>query len=130
VVVPHAALKIRTDEQAASIGEPDHTGHALSKVTPDVLMVSHMRRVRAIISGRVQGVGYRAATATEARRLGIFGWVSNRSDGGVELEAEGPDDKVTALLGWCEYGPPQAQVTKVKVEELAASNTDREFKIL
>lgn len=94
-----------------------------------MLLVSHMRRVRAIISGRVQGVGYRAATATEARRLGIFGWVSNRSDGGVELEAEGPDDKVTALLGWCEYGPPQAQVTKVKVDELVASNTDREFKI-
>jgi len=88
-----------------------------------------MRRVRAIISGRVQGVGYRAATATEARRLGIFGWVSNRSDGGVELEAEGPDDKVAALLQWCEYGPPNAQVTKVSTEDVAVSNKDREFKI-
>ena len=88
-----------------------------------------MRRVRAIISGRVQGVGYRAATATEARRLGIHGWVKNRSDGAVELEAEGPDDKVGALLGWCEYGPPSAQVTKVSVEELSATGKDREFAV-
>jgi acylphosphatase len=88
-----------------------------------------MRRVRVIISGRVQGVGYRAATATEARRLGIFGWVTNRSDGGVELEAEGLPDKVDALLGWCEYGPPSAQVTKVTVDELAVTNKDREFKV-
>ncbi|MBV8756912.1 MAG: acylphosphatase [Deltaproteobacteria bacterium] len=88
-----------------------------------------MRRVRAIISGRVQGVGYRAATATEARRLGIFGWVTNRSDGGVEIEAEGPPDKVDALLGWCEYGPPAAQVTKVTVDDLPVTNKDREFKI-
>jgi len=88
-----------------------------------------MRRVHAIISGRVQGVGYRAATATEARRLGITGWVKNRSDGAVELEAEGPDDKVGALIGWCEYGPPAAQVTKVAVEELAATGTDRDFSV-
>ena len=88
-----------------------------------------MRRVRVIISGRVQGVGYRAATATEARRLGIFGWVQNRPDGSVELEAEGPDDKVAALLAWAEYGPPSAQVTKVKVDDIAATNKDREFKV-
>ena len=88
-----------------------------------------MRRVRAIVSGRVQGVGYRAATATEARRLGIHGWVKNRSDGAVELEAEGPDDKVGALIGWCEYGPPAAQVTKVAVEELSATGTDRDFSV-
>jgi acylphosphatase len=92
-------------------------------------METHMRRVRAIVSGRVQGVGYRAATATEARRLGIHGWVKNRSDGAVELEAEGPDDKVGALVGWCEYGPPAAQVTKVAVEELAATGTDRDFSV-
>jgi acylphosphatase len=88
-----------------------------------------MRRVRAIVSGRVQGVGYRAATATEARRLGIHGWVKNRADGTVELEAEGPDDKVGALIGWCEYGPPAAQVTKVAVEELSATGKDREFAV-
>jgi acylphosphatase len=92
-------------------------------------METHMRRVRAIVSGRVQGVGYRAATATEARRLGIHGWVKNRSDGAVELEAEGPDDKVGALVGWCEYGPPAAQVTKVAVEELAATGSDRDFSV-
>jgi acylphosphatase len=88
-----------------------------------------MRRVRAIISGRVQGVGYRAATATEARRLGITGWVKNRSDGAVELEAEGPEDKIAALLGWCEYGPPAAQVTKVATDDIKATGADREFAV-
>ena len=92
-------------------------------------MKPHMRRVRAIVSGRVQGVGYRAATATQARRLGIHGWVRNRPDGAVELEAEGPDDKVGALLGWCEYGPPSAQVTKVAIEELSATSTGGEFAV-
>jgi acylphosphatase len=92
-------------------------------------MKTHMRRVRAIVSGRVQGVGYRAATVTEARRLGLHGWVKNRPDGAVELEAEGPDDKVGALIGWCEYGPPAAQVTKVAVDELAATGADRAFTV-
>ncbi len=86
-----------------------------------------MRRVRAIVSGRVQGVGYRASTVTEARRLGLVGWVKNRDDGHVELEAEGPDDKVAALLAWCEYGPPAAQVTRVTSEELGATGADKRF---
>jgi acylphosphatase len=88
-----------------------------------------MRRVRAIITGRVQGVSYRASTATEARRLGVVGWVKNRSDGSVELEAEGDDDKVRALLVWCENGPPMARVTNVAVEEQSAKHTETAFAI-
>lgn len=88
-----------------------------------------MRRVRAIVSGRVQGVSYRASTADTARRLGVVGWVKNRFDGTVELEAEGPDDQVAALLAWCESGPPAARVDHVAVEELAATNTDKIFAI-
>jgi acylphosphatase len=88
-----------------------------------------MRRIRAIISGRVQGVSYRAATAHEARRLGLVGWVKNRADGTVELEAEGADQAIAALLAWCNHGPPAAKVTGVDVSELAPGGGHREFAI-
>jgi acylphosphatase len=88
-----------------------------------------MRRVRAIISGRVQGVSYRAATAEEANRLGLVGWVRNRRDGTVELEAEGPAERITQLLAWCEQGPPAARVSRVVVEELAPAGADTGFEI-
>jgi len=78
-----------------------------------------MRRIRAIVSGRVQGVSYRASTAAKARQLGLAGWVKNRPDGSVELEAEGPPDQVGALVTWCHHGPPAARVDLVAVEELA-----------
>ncbi len=88
-----------------------------------------MRRIRAIVSGRVQGVSYRAAAVTEARRLGITGWVRNRDDGAVELEAEGPATAVGALLVWCEQGPPAANVINIAVEELAPTGAERRFAI-
>lgn len=78
-----------------------------------------LRRIRAVVRGRVQGVGYRAATAHEARRLGLAGWVENQADGAVALEAAGPADAVAALVAWCGRGPPLARVTAVEVAELA-----------
>ena len=80
-----------------------------------------MRRIRAIISGRVQGVSYRASTAAKARQLGLVGWVKNLFDGRVELEAEGPPDQVAALMTWCHHGPPAARVDSVTVEELPSA---------
>jgi len=88
-----------------------------------------MRRIRAIVSGRVQGVSYRASTAREASRLGLVGWVKNRSDGRVELEAQGPDDKVGALVAWCHQGPPAASVSDVAVEDLPVTASEREFAV-
>ncbi len=88
-----------------------------------------MRRVRAIVTGRVQGVFFRASTAAEARRLGVVGWVKNRADGRVELEAEGADDRIASLVAWCEHGPPAASVSGVAVDELAPTATDRGFEI-
>ncbi|MEO8843192.1 MAG: acylphosphatase [Kofleriaceae bacterium] len=88
-----------------------------------------MRRIRAVISGRVQGVSYRAATVREAHRLGIVGWVKNRSDGSVELEAEGPPAQIAALLAWCERGPPAANVTHVVVEQQPATGHDDDFDV-
>ena len=88
-----------------------------------------MRRVRAVIVGRVQGVSYRASTVDEARRLGLVGWVRNNADGSVELEAEGDADKVDALLAWCKDGPPHARVDRVATEERAATGTDTAFSV-
>lgn len=76
-----------------------------------------MRRVSVIVTGRVQGVSYRASTVFEARGHGLTGWVRNLADGSVELEAQGDDASVAALVAWCAHGPPAARVTGVTVED-------------
>jgi acylphosphatase len=87
------------------------------------------RRVRVIVTGRVQGVAYRAATAFEARRLGVVGWVRNLPDGSVELEVEGAEAQIATMLGWCEVGPPAARVTAVTVSERVPLGTEHELVI-
>ena len=87
------------------------------------------RRVRAVVSGVVQGVSYRASTVHEAERLHLAGWVRNRSDGSVELECEGDDEHVAALLVWCEQGPPGAHVRRVDVEDIAPTDDRGPFAI-
>ena len=74
-------------------------------------------RVRALVSGRVQGVWYRESCRREAERLGVGGWVRNRPDGRVEIEAEGPRPAVDALLTWAGHGPPRAVVDRVAVDD-------------
>ena len=71
-------------------------------------------RAHLIIEGRVQGVWFRDSTRREATRLGLYGWVKNRFDGGVELVAEGSREQVQELVQWCHHGPPVARVTKVR----------------
>jgi acylphosphatase len=71
------------------------------------------RTVHASITGRVQGVGFRAWVADEARRRGLNGWVRNRSDGSVEAVFAGTADVVAAMLEECRNGPPGASVTDV-----------------
>jgi acylphosphatase len=89
-----------------------------------------VRRVHAIVTGRVQGVSYRASTASEARLLGLVGWVRNLGDGSVELEAEGPPDQIERLLAWCRKGPPAARVADVAVDDRPATGTDTKFSVL
>jgi acylphosphatase len=69
------------------------------------------------VSGRVQGVFFRQATAEQAERLELHGWVRNLGDGRVEVLFEGEESAVRKLASWLEQGPPQAQVTGVELEE-------------
>jgi acylphosphatase len=87
------------------------------------------RRIRATVRGLVQGVSYRAATVDEARRLGLTGWVANRRDGAVELEAQGPADAVERLVAWCHHGPPLADVAAVEVADVATVDGEGSFTI-
>jgi len=64
-----------------------------------------MKAVRAVVRGRVQGVGYRQATRVTARALGLHGWVRNTKEGTVELFAQGEDESVNRLVDWLWSGP-------------------------
>jgi acylphosphatase len=65
------------------------------------------------IRGRVQGVSFRYYTMTEAKRLGVTGWVCNLWDGRVEAVAEGEEEHVQQLVEWCHRGPHSAVVDQV-----------------
>ncbi len=70
-----------------------------------------------IVSGRVQGVSFRARTQITAEALGLTGWVRNLPDGSVEAVFEGPKDKVREMVEWCRRGPRMAEVTRVEIIE-------------
>jgi len=72
--------------------------------------------VRILVHGTVQGVFFRASIKTEARRLGLVGWVRNRLDGGVEAVAQGPRETLEELVRWCHVGPPMSKVDEVEVD--------------
>lgn len=73
-------------------------------------------RMRLVISGRVQGVGFRWAALAEAQRYGLSGWVRNLAGGGVEIVAEGDKDGLDKLAAWAYQGPRFASVSAVEQE--------------
>jgi acylphosphatase len=73
-----------------------------------------------LITGRVQGVFFRQWTADTADRLGVSGWVRNRPDGSVEVQASGETESVEALIAELRHGPPMAEVSDVSIEEIEA----------
>jgi acylphosphatase len=75
-----------------------------------------VERARVKVSGRVQGVFFRAETRDRAHSLGLSGWVRNTADGSVEAAFEGPEDRVRSMLEWCRRGPALAAVTDVHVD--------------
>ncbi len=68
------------------------------------------KRLHIIVSGRVQGVWFRASTQLQARQLGLVGQVWNRSDGRVEMIVEGSEEILRQFLEWCGVGPRGARV--------------------
>jgi acylphosphatase len=71
------------------------------------------------VSGRVQGVSFRAYAEQAAARLGLTGWVRNEPDGAVAAHVEGEADAVDAFVRWCHEGPPSARVSGVEVQPAA-----------
>ena len=78
--------------------------------------------VRSLISGRVQGVGYRYSTQQKAVALGLAGWVRNLPDGRVEAVVEGNSVQVDSLVEWLQSGPPAADVEAVNTQEEPLQN--------
>ena len=72
-----------------------------------------MKRLHAVIRGRVTGVCYRMFCGSQARSLGLTGWARNLADASVELVAEGPEDKLAALVKACREGPALAEVREL-----------------
>jgi acylphosphatase len=79
------------------------------ELTPDA------KRVRVVVAGDVQGVGYRWSTREHAGALGLAGWVRNRPDGRVEAVFEGPAADVDAMVAWCRKGPRWSTVSDLDV---------------
>lgn len=73
-------------------------------------------RAHVFVTGRVQGVFYRASTREAAMKRDVDGWVMNLDDGRVEAVFEGSEEAVAAMIEWCQTGSPQASVEDVAVE--------------
>ena len=77
-----------------------------------------------VVTGRVQGVFYRASTQEEATRLGLLGWVRNREDGSVELVACGEESILNQLEHWLRQGPKFAEVSGVQVNAVDSEGNE------
>lgn len=86
-------------------------------------------RADLMISGKVQGVFYRASAQQEAQRLALMGEISNLPDGRVEAIVEGPRGAVEEFVDWCRRGPPSAEVENVRVRWSAARGEFRTFMV-
>ncbi|NOK16954.1 acylphosphatase [Corallococcus carmarthensis] len=91
--------------------------------------MSTQRRVTLRIQGTVQGVSYRESARHEALRLGVSGWVRNRSDGSVEATVEGEPGALDDFIRWCHTGPRMARVTDVARTDGGATGEFRTFTV-
>ncbi|MBC8161835.1 MAG: acylphosphatase [Roseiflexaceae bacterium] len=86
-------------------------------------------RARVLISGRVQGVNFRASAREQARLHQILGWVRNLEDGRVEAVFEGPRPAVKQVVSWCYIGPGHARVEQVDVAWERPTGQEQGFQI-
>ena len=85
--------------------------------------------VHVLISGRVQGVFFRANTKQQAEMLGLSGWVRNTKDGKVEAIFEGEEEVLDQIIKWCHRGPSLSKVDKVDVKKQEPTNEYDDFSI-
>jgi acylphosphatase len=102
--------QIRTDQiRTDSISADFRSGIHVTAMSEEI-------RAHVFVTGRVQGVYYRATTREQAREEGVDGWVKNLDDGRVEAVFEGDRASVEAMVEWCRTGSPRARVDDVDVE--------------
>lgn len=87
--------------------------------------MSQKLSIHCFVSGRVQGVWFRANTKDQATRLGLSGWVRNLPDGRVEVMACGEKEQLRQLYQWLQKGPEKARVSFVSYEELPLQDHDQ-----
>ena len=80
--------------------------------------------VTVVVTGKVQGVGYRHATVRQAHALGVKGWVQNMEDGSVHALLQGELDQIDRMLAWMRVGPPRARVDELLHQD---SDTERRY---
>lgn len=88
-----------------------------------------MKQVRGIVSGRVQGVGFRFYTCQKAKQLGLRGYVKNLVNGDVEFVAQGDSEQVDKLIKWSKQGSPPAVVSNLAIELIANREEFTDFEI-
>ncbi|MGA2507424.1 MAG: acylphosphatase [Chitinispirillaceae bacterium] len=88
-----------------------------------------IKRINAVVEGRVQGVGFRYFTRDRALRHGITGWVRNLPGHNVELEAQGTGDNVDAFIAEIRKGPALSHVSDVKIHDVPLENKENGFEI-
>ena len=111
-------------EPSSGVGGP-----ASREGAPVAEKAGTMKIVEARVSGRVQGVYYRAEARAEGARRGLRGWVRNRVDGSVALHIEGDAAAVDAMLDWCSLGPSAAVVDRVVVSDAAPDRSLAGFEV-
>ena len=85
------------------------------------------QRLRAVVKGEVQGVGFRWAVQRQAGRLGLTGYAENLPDGSVRVEAEGDPDRLDQLVAYLRQGPRWAEVESLDVQRVPATGEFRGF---
>ncbi len=87
-------------------------------------------RVKVIVTGRVQGVFFRASTLEQAQRVGVTGSVENLPDGAVAIDIQGTRENVEEVVRWVHRGPPAAMVQSVSVRSETPTDKHKTFRVL
>jgi acylphosphatase len=88
-----------------------------------------MKRVRLIVTGDVQGVGFRYHAQKEAERLALTGWERNEPNGDVYIVVEGEDEKVDKFVKWAKSGSPLAEVENIDISEEKYTGEEPPFEV-